>query len=164
MAAKPGVVVQGAPELARALAKADRDAGKALAASNRALARTERDVIRTRARSGTRQQQRMAGGIGSRASRTSASISVRNTAGAPGATATFWGQKGKFGWYANPRYRESPPQGPAWVGNSWTVATRGQGPHVINETLAERIDDIGDRFLTDQFALLERHIPRRMLR
>jgi hypothetical protein len=158
--AQQGVVVKGAPELARALAKANKDSAKALTKTNRDLARSERDVIRSAARSGTRQQQKMAGGIGARASRTSASISVRNTKGAPGATSTFWGQKGKYGWYANPRYRDSPPQGPTWVGNSWTVATKGQGPHVINDTLADRIDEIGEKFLADQFALLQR-LPSR---
>lgn len=148
MAAKPGVEVKGADLLARSLAKASKDQQKAVAASNRKVARYARDQGRDRARSGTKQQRKMAGGIGSRASKNDARLTIKNTKGAPGAQGAFYGAKGRSGWYANPRYAESTGrQFPQWVGNSWPIATKGQGPQPINDMLADELPKIGDMYL-----------------
>lgn len=150
--------------LAKALERGSKDQAKAVAAANRKTGRHVRDWTRDAARSGTDQQRKMAGGIGTRASKSDVRLTVKNTKGAPGATSAFYGQKGKFGWYGKPQYRDSPPQGPQWVGNSWTVAVKGQGPHVINDVLAEREPEISDLYLTEAFNALTDPIPNRMIR
>jgi hypothetical protein len=51
------------------------------------------------------------------------------------------GTKGRTGWFAAPRYRTG-RNNPPWIGNNWTVATKGQGPRGINDALADHIDDL----------------------
>lgn len=57
------------------------------------------------------------------------------------ANVAFWGAKRRSGWYARERYAASRRrQHPEWVGNSWDVAVRGQGPYAINEAIADNVD------------------------
>lgn len=101
------------------------------AAQRKANAQTGREVrgwIRSEAASATRQQRRMAGGIGSAGNSTQAVITMRNTPGAPGAMGAFLGSK---------NYR----QFPAPIAPNWVVGGPG-GPMVVNPTIRKHKDDI----------------------
>lgn len=63
------------------------------------------------------------------------------------APVAFWGAKRRTGWYAKARYKNSPRQHPAWVGNSWDTAVFGQGPYAINQALAANLDKLLDEYL-----------------
>lgn len=65
---------------------------------------------------------------------TGARIQINN----PDAYAAFWGAKQRSGWNVG----NSTPNLPRWVGNSWDVGVAGQGPYAINDTIADRMDDI----------------------
>lgn len=151
------VRVEGATGLAKGLNRAGKDQDKAQAAFHRAIGRTERDQIRGAARAGTPRQSKMSGGIGSKADRRSVSITVKNTARAPGATPTFYGSKRSFGWYAG----GGRPQNPPWVGNNWEVASRTGGPYVVNATLADRQPHIEASMLDESWRVVDRAVPAR---
>lgn len=113
-----------------------------------------------------RQVAHFAGAIRPRATTRSARVAVnagskRNA----GALAAIWGMKVEHtgwmaGWvgpgkgksgpsYINPRkaagYANSPRNTLPWVGQSWEVGQKGQGPRAINDAIAdgqERIDDL----------------------
>ncbi len=155
------VRVEGADALADGLRRTQKNAANAIRGSNRDVARQVRDWSRAAAQGGTGLQRRMAGGIGSRATTANAQLTVRNTVRAPGATVAFWGAKRRSGWYAAERYASSATaQHPPWVGNTWAAATPGQGPHVLNDVLAARADEIGVMYLDGQWESLERALPR----
>lgn len=86
-----------------------------------------------------------AGNIRGYATATQASV------GFPGggiAGAAYWGMLRHTGWYAAARYRASSGrQHPAWIGASWEPAVAGQGPHAINDALAQMLPEIEDRYL-----------------
>lgn len=141
-----GFRVEGATGLARGLDKAAKDMDRAIAKAHRGFAAEYRGKARTAAQSGTAQQRRMAGGIGSKADKTRASLTVKNTKGAPGAQGAFWGAK---------KY----PQFQPWVGQGWDVAVRGEGPYVINQLLAEDRDRIEQGFLDASFDVVNKDVP-----
>jgi hypothetical protein len=59
------------------------------------------------------------------------------------APAAFWGTKRRSGWYAARRFEGSGgEQHPYWVGNTWDVGVKGQGPYAINNAIADNIDDV----------------------
>lgn len=72
--------------------------------------------------------------LSARGNQREARILVRN----PAANAAFWGAKQRTGWNAG----NSTPNQLPWVGNSWTVGHRGQGPYAINAAIADHMDDI----------------------
>ncbi len=94
----------------------------------------------------------------------------------PNALAAIWGTKGGTGWaggwydkqyvpsraaaYAAAGTRNNPP----WVGNDWTVATRGQGPRGINSALADHQDELVDMFADAALDVVTRAFPRAALR
>lgn len=72
---------------------------------------------------------------------TGARIQIANES----ANAAFWGAKQRSGWFARSRYSAYDGGGlqhPRWVGNSWDVGVAGQGPYAINDTIADRMDEI----------------------
>lgn len=84
-------------------------------------------------------QGHFAGAIKGRGGATGAYIQIADEE----ANMAFWGGKKRTGWYTRYRFKDSPrAQHPAWVGNSWDVGVAGQGPYAINDTIAERLDDI----------------------
>jgi len=101
----------------------------------------------------------MAGGIGASATSTAATLTVRNTARSPAATVAFFGAKRRTGWYADGRFDDRSRQHPEWIGDNWKVATRGQGPHVINDMLVARLDEIKRLFMAGQMAVLTGATP-----
>ncbi len=61
-------------------------------------------------------------------------MQVRDSA----ANAAFWGAKQDHtGWNAGNRGQ---PNQPEWVGNSWDVGVKGQGPYALNEAIATHLD------------------------
>lgn len=129
--------------------------------SNRVVGRTARDWIRAKARAGSKLERKAAVAIGDGSSATAARVVVRPTKRSPMANAVFWGAKKRTGWYARYRFKDaSGRQFPGWVGASWTPATPGEGPYVVNETLAARWDDIQDLYLDGQWAAIARAFPR----
>lgn len=61
------------------------------------------------------------------------------------APAAFWGTKRRTGWYAARRFEgNSAQQHPPWVGASWDVGVKGQGPYAINDAIAENIEEMLD--------------------
>lgn len=153
------VEVRGLRELREGLAWADSNAEAALKNLHRDLANRERDSSRRNARSGTRLTERAAMGIGSSSSHNQARITVRPTAAAPMARVAFWGALARTGWYARARYDGSTRQHPVWVGQHWRVAVRGEGPYVINYTLAEDMPEIEHLYFERLGDLYERAFP-----
>lgn len=105
------------------------------------------------AASAAQSEARMMGGLqGKAASRIkgrgtdrAARVVVSKTKTTPYAYTAFWGQKKRSGWYAWGRYANAAAsQHPEWVGNTWDVAVKGQGPYAINDALAENLDAILD--------------------
>lgn len=146
--ASPAVSVSGDEALAAGLRKAGKAQDRAAAKASRDTAAKVRGWTRAAAQAGTPQQRHMAGGIGSKGSKASATLTVKNTKGAPGAQGAFYGAK---------QY----PQFPGWVGNSWAVATRGQGPQPINDELASRQADIEALYLDLHAKALFDAVPAR---
>lgn len=83
---------------------------------------------------------------------------------------TVWGMKRRTGFNefvyegrGNPvrvrAYLGGRRQHPAWVGNDWTVATRGQGPRGVNDALADNVDEIGELYLDMTMDVIVRAMP-----
>lgn len=122
------------PAWERDLVKAHREVGQAAANYARAAART-----------GSKAEKAAAAAIGQSASKKGAKLTVGSPASAPFGRAVFWGASRRTGWYSKPRYEASAKrQFPKWVGVGWKAGEHGQGPHVINEALADHLDDIRD--------------------
>jgi hypothetical protein len=78
---------------------------------------------------------------------TSAGLRVSRSGRVPFAQGVFWGAKGRFGWYAQSKYADSDGrQFPEWVGDNWEAGKPGEGPYVLNYTVAEELPEIIDRF------------------
>jgi hypothetical protein len=70
-----------------------------------------------------------------------------------GVLAGVMGTKGGTGWFAgHPTIRNNPP----WIGNSWKVATRGQGPRGFNSGLADGVPEIIETFEVVSVTLIDR--------
>jgi hypothetical protein len=92
------------------------------------------------------------------ASTTGISVRIAATAGSPYGLLAFWGATRHSGWYAANRYRDSPPQHPPWVGNTWQVGEPGEGPYAINDAIAATIDDVMNNW-ADAIEALMNEIP-----
>lgn len=76
-----------------------------------------------------------------------AAIGVSRSGRIPHAQATFWGTKSRSGWYGRAKYEASTGrQHPEWVGENWDAGVPGQGPYVLNYTIAEERDEIDEMF------------------
>ncbi len=127
----------------RELAKVHRTLGKEVAAEARKFARGSGPM-----------QAHFAGSIYGSGTTRQASVAIRREA-----NAAFWGAKKHTGWYANPRYANSPPQFPEWVGNNWDVGQLGQGPYAINPAIFHDRDLIARRFEEMVVDLARRAFP-----
>jgi hypothetical protein len=101
-------------------------------------------------------QAKAAGSIKGYATQTQASIGFPS-GGIAGAA--YWGMKRHTGWYAAARYSGSRRQHPVWIGASWEPAVAGQGPYAINDTLAEMLPEIDDKYLDGIEALARSAFP-----
>jgi IS5 family transposase len=155
-----------ATELAAAVRKLDdaKEWQKDLRRTYKKVGQLGEDRSRARMRGGGRQLARASAGVKATSTTTSARISVRNTAGAPMAQVATFGSPRRTGWYADSRFAQSTRQHPRWVGNDWTVATRGQGPRGINDAIADSQDEILDLFAVESMALIARAFPRGKVR
>ena len=148
-------------ELRKALAAAGPAWERDIVKAHREVGKVGANIARSAARSsGTRQQKAAAAAIGQSASKKGAKVTVGAPAAAPFGRAAFWGTKKRYGWFAAQKYGGSNAKGgatykfgnttkssgkaqfPEWVGNEWKVGVRGQGPHVINDALADHLDEI----------------------
>ena len=131
-------------ELRKALAAAGPAWERDIVKAHREVGKVGANIARSAARSsGTSQQEAAAAAIGQSASKKGAKVTVGAPASAPFGRAAFWGAKRRTGWFAQDKYDRSPKrQFPEWVGNAWKVGQRGQGPHVINDALADHLDEI----------------------
>jgi hypothetical protein len=132
-----------ADRLAIAFRAAPAEMKKALRKSNADLGRKASAGVRAAAATGTRQQARMARGIGFSTSATSVSIRVRNTSSAPGAAGAFYGAK----------FRKQFPR--PWAGTGWVVGGSG-GPRVLNPWVRDHKAQAERDFLDGQVVAVAR--------
>jgi hypothetical protein len=69
-------------------------------------------------------------------------IRLANSKKVPFTLVAFWGAKQRTGWYKARRYEDSTPQHHRWVGNSWDVGVKGEGPYAINAAIADKRDEV----------------------
>lgn len=132
-----------AAALRKALAAAGPAWEKDLVSAHREVAKKAANLARAAARGGTKRQAAAAKAIGQSASKAGAKLTVGAPSGAPYGRAEFWGARRRFGWYAAEKYDGSRgQQSPNWVGNTWRAGVKGEGPYVLNDTLADHIEDI----------------------
>jgi hypothetical protein len=133
---------------------------KELRKSYRRIGTKAAGYSRDEMRKGDRQLARAAGATRGSSTTLTARVSVGG-ASVPGALAAVWGTKGRTGWFAAPRYRTG-RNNPPWIGNNWTVATKGQGPRGINDALADHIDDLRDEVAVEVDRIAAKAFPHRL--
>lgn len=133
----------------------DKEIRKAHAPASNVAAKAARGAMR----SGGRQLARAARGVRSAPTRSQARLAVKPTAAVPYVLVATWGSLRRTGFYAQGKYAGATRQHPAWVGNSWQVATRGQGPYGINDGLAGGVDEIRAAYEKAVMDLLNRAFP-----
>ena len=164
------VEAAGLDELIDGLRSAQRDLGREQRRANKDVATQAQRWAQEAARGGTRQQQAMAGAIQARATQTIARLAISQAARGGAANPAFWGAMRRFGWYGgwyrgerNERraagFAGGRPQSPPWVGNTWVAGRKGEGPHVINDTLAAHVDEIEALYLDAHIRALHRAFP-----
>lgn len=73
------------------------------------------------------------------------------------ALAPVFGTKGPTGWLANARHAGTTARNnPSWIGASWRVAVRGEGPRGINDALAAGTDQMVAEFEKGALKLIDR--------
>jgi len=119
--------------------------GPARKEANLAAAEFAAEVSRAEARSFGGLQAKAADRIKARSRPDAAALYVSKTKRNAFAYVAFWGAKRRSGWYNRPWFREGGrQQHPDWVGNSWQVGVKGQGPYAINDAIAANMDKILD--------------------
>lgn len=164
------IEASGLDDLIGGLRTAQRDLAREQRKANKDLAAQAQRWAQSAARSGTRQQQAMAGAIQARATQTVARLAISQAGRWGGANPAFWGAMRHFGWYGgwyrgevNPRraagFAGGRPQSPPWVGNSWVAGRAGEGPHVLNDALAAHITEIEALYLDAHMRALRSAFP-----
>lgn len=74
------------------------------------------------------------GAIKARKQANKVAVGVSATKTHPAALVAFWGAKKRTGWNAG---HGGKPQHPKWVGNTWGVGVKGQGPYALNDAIAD---------------------------
>lgn len=136
-------------ELVAAAAAARKQLGRELRAEHKVVGTTVAEWSRFRALSGTPAQRHFIAAIQGGATRNFARVTVKRNGQHAGAAATFFGARPltRHGWNAGRnRGPNTKPQYPPWVGNSWRAGVRGEGPYVINPTIAENQSRIADLY------------------
>ena len=163
-------------EFAHALSKLDdpKDWRKKLRKVYRQVGNASVKWARAEMRGSDRQLAAAARFLRANASTTTTSLVTSNRQHGPMLVAV-WGTKKKLGWYGGwtridgesvwdedkaKGFEDGPPNAPGWVGDSWTVATEGQGPRGINDALARHQDEMLDIFATASMDLIMRAFPR----
>ena len=131
-----------------AAAKAARSRlSKELRAENKTVGTTVAEWSRFRALGGTPAQRHFIAAIQGTGTRNYARVTVRRTGANAGAAAVYFGARPltRSGWNAG-RAGRGRPQFPPWVGNNWRVGVMGEGPYVINPTIAANQKRIADLY------------------
>ena len=136
------VQIRGLKEFRAALKAAGAGYPKELRAVHKQVADTTAGRARSIAEGLGGVHARAAKAIKGYATQTEARLGSHPSASVPEANVAVWGAKRRTGWYAARRYAGGRPQHPPWVGNSWTVAERGQGPYALNQAVSEEADHI----------------------
>lgn len=141
------------PEWPKELAQAHRDIGKIGERVSQAEARRMGGV-----------QAKAAAAIRGRGNQRDARIAIKPSTSKRNPTAmaniAFWGAKKRTGWYARPRYAQSPkPQHPPWVDQHWEVADPNGGPYAINAALHRNWDDLQAAYTAAIGRLVSRAFP-----
>lgn len=140
----------------------------------RPLSRYATLVARARMRGGDRRLARAARAMRAAPTPTGAVVAVGSPK-VPDAVATVMGmhEGARTGWNEHSYTRPSPgtvvavralggsarPQHPDWVGDNWTIATRGEGPREANDAWAEHEDDMADQFIDAGWSVVIRAFP-----
>lgn len=150
-----GVQIVGLNELRRELRRLEnpREWSKALAKIHREVAKEVASTARSFAQANGGSQKHFAAAIRGYGSVQAARIGIAN----PDAFAAFWGAKQDHtGWNAG---NEGRPNQPEWVGNSFDVGVKGQGPYALNDAVADRIEWAVDTIWAEVDALTQRAFP-----
>jgi hypothetical protein len=135
--------VRNLRELRKEMKQSGTEWPKEMARGHRDLARLGARWAQSEARAMGGVQSRAAAAIKGKGSQVEALIYISPSGRTAMANVAFWGAKRQTGWYGAFRYRDSAtPQHDTWVGNTWDVAVRGQGPYAINWALAKRLPEI----------------------
>ena len=158
--ARISLEVDGLDEFQAGLREASRTLSRETRRANKEVAVKVADWSQARARGGTRAEARFAGSISGRSTVRTARIAVSSRGRNGGAIATYFGQRPRTrtGWNAatyrggvrvrGRRYiAPDKAQAPTWVGNDFAVGVRGQGPRVINDTIAAHMPEIEQMYL-----------------
>lgn len=136
-------------ELVAAAGAARKQLSRELRAENKVVGTTVAEWARFKALAGTPAQRHFIAAIQGSGTARFARVTVKRTGLHAGAAATYFGARPltRHGWNAGrDRGPNTRPQYPPWVGNSWAVGARGQGPYVINPTIAENQKRIVDLY------------------
>lgn len=144
-----GAQIVGLKELRKELKKLEdgkafsRELGRGL----RMVAKKAAGHAQAEARSLGGAQRHFAGAIRGRGGATGARLVIADDT----ANAAFWGAKQKWtGWNAR-NSGKGPANQPDWIGNTWQVAERGQGPIALNDSLATHMPE----YVEDIYQVLE---------
>lgn len=124
-----------APDFAKAaegLKQAAKDLGREQRRANKEIG--EKVAARARARADTPQMRHFASAIQGRSTQKFARIAVVSRGRNRGAAGAFYGAS---------RWRQFPP----WVGNTWRVGARGEGPYAVNPAIADALPGIEQEYL-----------------
>jgi hypothetical protein len=154
--ATSGANVVGLAEFRRELRKIDSAYSTELRGVHREIAKRAQRAARAEARRMGGVQAKAANAIAASATEREARIQIRPSSRTRMANVAFWGAKGRTGWAARERYARSRRQHPPWVGNTWDVAKRGEGPYAINDALAAELPN-----LLEDYALMIGRLMRR---
>lgn len=143
------ITVEGLKEFRAGLRKMGPEVRKQFAKELKELAEESAIDARGAAQGGTRQQQRAAYNVVGSGNLAGGSVVVTAGNDIPYALGAFFGGK-------RPIFPGLP-----WVGNSWEVGVRGQGPYFINDAIADDADKFETELgkLVDDVALRSRAFP-----
>ena len=127
------LTVDGLDDMVRGINDAQRALSREQAKQNQKIAGPIAAAARAKAAGGTPQQRHFAIVIRAKSTARQVRIAISQARGTQaGGWGTFFGAKK---W----------KQFPTWVGNSWDAGKRGEGPYVINDTIADHLDEIEDK-------------------
>lgn len=137
---------------------------KELAQAHRDLAKIGERVSQAEARRMGGVQRKAASAIRGLGNQRAARIAIRPSkskrSGTAMANVAFWGAEKRTGWYAKPRYADSPaPQHPPWIGDNWQVADPNGGPYAINAALDRNWKDLQAAYTAMVNRLVARAFP-----
>lgn len=153
------VEVKGLTEFRRELRRMSAEFPKEMRRTQKDIADDVAERARGLASGYGRLQAHAAPAIRSYATQVQASVGFTTGGSYPMASVAFWGAMRHTGWYAKARYAHSTRQHPPWVGNSWDVGVRGQGPRAINPAIADMLPEIDERYLKMIDELAKRAFP-----